>query len=649
MQVGFTVICKDQEVEFRFLGRRLDDPRSLVSLCQCADHTAVLMGRLDYRREFLAKLGPQLPAELARECATNDAALALAAYRCQGRDGVARLEGDYSLVIWDGRQQRLLGSRDPLGGYPLFWTQAGGSFALGTSLQALLSQLPGRSLDRDYLAEFMVLPVRSMLETADERTVYEGAQRVLAGTMLEFRLPAGTIERHRYWDWSERQADPGTDRLEEIGARFGELFRDSVRERMRGRTAAHLSGGMDSTSVALVARNCLAARPGAAPLDTLSLEYHELPCLAREKPYLESVLAEQNGMAAHRVAADNLLDFDSFQWAPLHDEPCPWLWSQAPEMALLDRAEQVGAQSVLSGHGADGLLEMMPYYLTGMLRRGRVLGAWREACRWAAAANCSPWKFLGPFGLDNLLPAWARAGVMTMFRGGYAAWNRQTQWTIAPWILPNFARQHQLRRRTLANIRRVFSSCRPVELSLAVHAISESANDFTRWHLAAPRGIHLAHPFLDPRVLSFCLGTQTRLRREPTQQKPVLAEAMRDVLPERIGRRPRKGNFNEVYFRGLAKNHSALEELIHRSRVEDLELLDKNILLDCLHRGALGTADAMLGLSRLNHTLSLLKWLALQEEQRQVGTAPMQITPATVALVFPAANRPRQFQRQTTS
>jgi asparagine synthase (glutamine-hydrolysing) len=625
MQVGFTVVCRDRDVEFQILGRDAGDPRSLVSFHRFGNLAAILMGRLHYRKEVLAQVGPDLPQRLARECQADDAALAVAAYRLWGREGLTRLEGDFSVVVWDGGEQRLLASRDPLGGYPLFWTQTGTTLALGTSLQPLLTLRPARSLDLDYLADYVVLPFRSMRELPNERSAYEGVQRLVAGTVLSVRLPGGAVERHRYWDWLERQVDPGTDRLEEVEARYGALLRGAVRERLHGTATAHLSGGMDSTSVALIAAEQAAAEPGAAPLHTLSLVYDKLPSLARERPYLESALRRQHGVVAHQVAADDLLDFNCFQTAPAHDEPWPWLCSQTQEQALVERAANAGAASILTGHGADGMLELQPYYLTDLLRRGRLFAAWGEACRWAAAANCSPWKFLGPFGVANLLPAWARAGLGPLVRGGYAAWKTQSPWTIAPWIRPAFARRYGLRGRALANLRSTYSSCRPVGLSVALHGIGESANDFSRWYLAAPRGIHLAHPFLDPRVLCFGLGMQTRLRREPGRQKPVLAEAMRGVLPEEIRRRPGKGHFNEVYFRGLARNRSALEALIDQAHVDDLDMLDKTVLRECLHRAALGTADHMLGLSRLNSTLSLLKWLALENERPSIPPAPARV------------------------
>ena len=64
----------------------------------------------------------------------------------------------------------------------------------------------------------------------------------------------------------------------------------------------------------------------------------------------------------------------------------------------------------------------------------------------------------------------------------------------------------------------------------------------------------LTHPFLDPRVFSLGLGTLSRVRPQPGAQKPILAAAMRGILPECILNRPGKGHFNEAYYMGLSRN-----------------------------------------------------------------------------------------------
>jgi asparagine synthase (glutamine-hydrolysing) len=259
---------------------------------------------------------------------------------------------------------------------------------------------------------------------------------------------------------------------------------------------------------------------------------------------------------------------------------------------------------------------MQPHHLTDLLRRGRLWAAWAEAARWARAENCSAWKFLGPFGLANLLPAWLRAGLGTWWRRGYAGWRRQNEWTIAPWILPDFARRSGLRGRALANIRRTFHACRPVGLSLALRGVREHHGDFNRWYLAAPQGMVLTHPFLDPRVLSLGLGIQSRVRPQPGAQKPILAAALRGILPDRIRKRPGKGHFNEVYYVGLSRNLPGLEALVRQAPVDDLGLFDKAALLDCLQQAALGNAASIHSLTRLNSTLCFLKWVSLQDRGR---------------------------------
>src|SRR4051794_20563949 len=111
MNVGFTVLCQGPEVR-------------------------------------LAINAPEGQGGPAR-CAAGDAGLALAMYREFGLEALERLEGDFALALWDARAARLIGLRDPLGGYPLYWTEAGATFALGTCLTPLLQVLGRRSLSPD--------------------------------------------------------------------------------------------------------------------------------------------------------------------------------------------------------------------------------------------------------------------------------------------------------------------------------------------------------------------------------------------------------------------------------------------------------------------------------------------------------------------
>jgi asparagine synthase (glutamine-hydrolysing) len=609
MKIGFTAITVSNDVEFRLFGNRTGKQSGLITLAQDSGQRAILFGRLYYRADLLA----QLPEPSTRGNQASDADLALAMYKHFGSEGLTRLEGDFALVIWSPREGRLIGVRDPMGGYPLFWTQQGETIAVSTSMRRLVELLPGCSLNSNYLAEFLVLPGCGVSELPGEECVYQGIHRVQPGSMIEVHVPSRHITREVYWKWLDQMVDPGTERLDEIAAQYGELLRRAVRERLRGRVACHFSGGMDSTAVALLARQELQSRMGE-PLHALSLVYDKFPVLAGEKAYISEALGQQDGLIPHEVRGENCLDFDVCGNPPHHEEPWASLWRSGMNKALVDSAAQSGADTVLTGFGADEMLHIPPLHLTELLRKGRPWAAWQEAARWARAGNCSAWQLLCPFGINNLLPPWIRPGLGHLLRGGYTSWQNQRQWSIAPWILPSFARQYSLRGRAIEHLRRTYSSCRPVSLSVALAATTYNAGDVVRWSLAAQHGIVTAHPFFDSRVVGFGLGMQTRLNLEPGRQKPVLGEAMRDILPESIRNRRLKVHCNEVYYLGLARNLRALEELVQTAPIDDLHILNKDTLLKCLQQAALGIAGDAAGVDRLTLTLSLLKWLSMRAE-----------------------------------
>lgn len=336
MTIGFTILRNAGGVELRLAqpeGPARTRP-ALVSLARDRRGAAVLLGRLLYRDDVLARLPEPRAGNEA-----SDAELALAVYRHEGQNGLERLEGEFSLVVWDSVQRRLLALRDPLGAWPLFWFVRGETAAVSTSLAALVSLQPGRSFDLDFLAEYLMRPYPAA-ELPCERTAFESVHRILPGTLLEID-PAGQVSRRRTWDWGSRIEPVVGITLEEAGTRFAQLFRQAVRQRIgRGPVAADLSGGMDSSSVVCAAR---AALPGGQPLHTLSLVYDH-PSLAGERGYIDLVVRQGGSVVPHYLHADAALDFDWFREdIPTHDEPCSGLRGLAMQRLLVDAADRAGA------------------------------------------------------------------------------------------------------------------------------------------------------------------------------------------------------------------------------------------------------------------------------------------------------------------
>jgi asparagine synthase (glutamine-hydrolysing) len=592
MQVGFAVVIRGEAAEIQFYGRRPNEPRSLVAHTRHGRRHAVLMGRLTYRSELLARLPPELAAP------ADDAALALAAYRHWGPQGLARLEGCFALAIWDGDEGLLLGARDPFGGYPLFWTRHPDGVACGTVLPPLLRLLPSSRLSLDYLAEFLSLPGGMVAEPLTRQSVYEGIFRVAPGGSFEARTADGQVRERRHWDWLERMVDPGSDRLEELAELVQAGLRRAVTEQLRGVIASHVSGGMGSTAVALLARDWLRNQPGQPPVHAISATYERLGGLDRETPYVEAALARP-GLVPHRVPADGLLDYDGFADPPRHDEPCGGLFRMAALAKLVDVVATAGADTLLTGEGADALVDQRPHWLADLLRHGRLWSAWREARAWGRAYNRSAWHYLWAYGLAHLAPAAWLAGP-----------ERQGPGNVAPWIRPDFARAHGLRQREL---RYRETQGQSATVSAALSVLRFSCGDGVRWYAAAPLGVALVHPFLDPRFVGLCLGIQARYRQRPGGQKPLLAQAVRDVLPEAIRLRRRKSHYNAIVHAGLARNLPVVEGVIRDAPDDCLGVFDRAVMLQSLQEAAVGYVPSG-SLDRMNLSLSWLKWCSLQGE-----------------------------------
>jgi asparagine synthase (glutamine-hydrolysing) len=549
--------------------------------------TVVLLGELHYRADLHA--GPGRP---------DDAERIARVYRRSGRRGLAALEGDFAVMVYDRPAGRLLVARDPMGGHPVYHERIGRQVVIATGLAAL-HRRRGRpaGLDVDHLAGYLAgrSPVN---EPAGTSTPFVGVERVPAGASLEVELPALTTTVRPLFAPVEVTVERGAT-PSDAAAEYREVLAAAVGERAVGRVACHVSGGLDSSAVLRCAADA-AAQGRCTLMAGVSVVYRDLPLLARETPYVEHALAMAPGLPSVRLDGDALLDFDAFADPPPHDEPYPGLWRIGMDRALTLAAAGAGAQRVLTGVGADEVLDTHPFHLADDLRRGRPARAWREARRWAMADNTDPWTVLRPFGLEPLLPS-----------------RRRRVPDVPPWIRPEFARQAALAERLERRSADGADPRPPAALEFALAGIRSRIGDPVRWAVAHPAGLSVAHPFLDRRVLRAGLGVVASTRPDPVPGKPLLRAAMRDRLPEPILTRRRKGHFNEVYYRGLLRNRDRLVDLVHHPAVAGTGILDADAVAATLDRAASGALGVPV-VHQLNLALTLARWL-LQEAQRGPG------------------------------
>lgn len=607
---GFALVQRQGTLTLEvYAGRQSDAGATFTSYHRSPAGLAVVLGRLYYRRDLLDRLGgargsglPQAPT-----AALDNARLVMAAYECWGRDGFSVLEGDFAAALYDARERRLIGVRDTLGGYPLYYVAGQSVTAFATCLGPLTHLLPSTRVSTTALADYLLLRGFGYQQPDRDASIIEGVGRVRIGQCVDLELGSGAAHSSVYWTWAGTIAncevaerDPG-----EIEERFAGLLGDAVRERCTGTTAAQLSGGMDSTAVAL-----LAAERMSRPLHTVSLVYERWSGLAQETRFLHEALQASPALVPQLLRADDIHDFSRFATPPPTDEPWPGLYRVGTEAAMYDAAAAVGATSMLTGAGGDEVVDALPFDVADRLRAGKPRSAWRLATQWAAGQNRNVWGVFGPYGVLPLVPAPLRGGLGTVLRRGRATWRKLDDTWIPPWIRTDFAHEHGLYDRAIRSLRQAQALDRSLQVSESLHMITARSGDMIRWYLGAPRGIHTGNPFLDPRVFRYGLAARGRLSFQPERQKPLLADAMRGVVPDAIRNRRRKGNFNEAYFIGLSRHADQLEAMIESAPVDDLGFLDKAVLTRCFREYRMARASNQRAFGRMTIILSILNWLS---------------------------------------
>ena len=205
--------------------------------------------RLDNRDDILAQIGVA-----ARDAmAWPDAKIVLTAWEKIGDALWPKLRGPFAAVIWDPRSRVLTLARDHLGLNVVMWHRSEQFFAFATMPKGLfaLPDVP-RELNEEKFADFLVL------NHADHATtLYRQIFRLPPAHMAKVAAN-GSMVQHRYWSTADVEAVRlGSDQAYADGLR--ECLDRAVRRQMRSAhpIGSHLSGGLDCSSVSMLAARAL--------------------------------------------------------------------------------------------------------------------------------------------------------------------------------------------------------------------------------------------------------------------------------------------------------------------------------------------------------------------------------------------------------
>jgi asparagine synthase (glutamine-hydrolysing) len=287
----------------------------------------------------------------ARDLRLTDAEFILAAYERWGDDCVKHLLGDFAFAIWDERRQRLFCARDHFGVKPFFYTHTADSFNFSSTLNELKVST---TLNEIAVGDYLLFGVNQDQST----TIFKDIQRLPPGHTLI--VENNQIKIQRYWAPSLpaeiRFRDPDS-----YVERFSELLTLAVQDRVRtARVAVSMSGGLDSTSLAAIAREHSTVGAFAVVYDTLIPD--------QERRY-SSLAAERLDIPITHLNADPYSLFDE-QVPGDMDQPEPFLLSPlTAQFHTLLRLCENFAPVGLTGYDGDSFMNEPRVKMRTRIRR----------------------------------------------------------------------------------------------------------------------------------------------------------------------------------------------------------------------------------------------------------------------------------------
>jgi asparagine synthase (glutamine-hydrolysing) len=532
--------------------------------------------RIDNRAELVSRL--HLDARPIGEL--SDSQIILAAYERWGEACADQLLGAFAFVIWDAPRNQLFCARDHLGVKSFYYYLSERFFCFASEIKAILG-LPGVPCR---LNEVRVADHLSSLLEDKTHTFYQEIYRLPPAHKM--CIQANRASKELYWT-----LDPNHEITlpsdEEYVESFRELFSGVIRDNLRSAfpIGSQLSGGLDSSSITCIARDLLTI-DNRSTLKTFSFTFDE-EAPYDELPFINHVLAQNSvtpcfgrgDLSGPLTYIDSFLDCAD---EPFHLPNFFQTWD------LFKLIQTHGIRVVLDGLDGDSTISHGWTYLTELAEAGR----WRELRAEIEASislneKNSSLEILKRHGIPALqkraqngqwlrfisdtgeiakhfqIPRWSliyRHGIRPVVAAPVRRirnWRRATTSVkeVGPFINEDFAYHIGLRERVqeVAGAR-----LQPPQTERESHWYGLTTGLFSHVlekmdSLAAPFGLDVRHPFMDKRLIQFCLALPPQQKRNQGWDRLILRRAMTGILPSEVQWRPNKADFSVNFVRGMLR------------------------------------------------------------------------------------------------
>ncbi len=448
-------------------------------------------------------------------------------YQIYGLAFLERLEGGFSLALWDPQKRQLLLAIDRLGLETLFVTQGHGRLLFASRLSAVAVAKSRVDVNPAALVQFL-------LHTAVPAplTIYKDIERIEPGTMLV--CERGNIRRSKYWDLSYEESTAGND--EDWARQLQDNMRQAVQSHLKNcppeRLGSYLSGGTDSSSILAFASEV------QAPLSTFSIYF--------ENPRYDEIgfarTAARHFHANHHEkclqagdAADALPKIVDYFDEPFANSSA----IGAYHCARL--ARESGANVLLAGDGGDELFAGNERYasdrkfslyhsLPALLRNGLIKPVTRLLP--SEGRLSLPGRYIRRAEIPNPLRMYSYYYFLSEPAGEVFEPDLLEQTPVDTWLdIP--CRHFQSAPQASSELNRLLYL--DVKMTLADNDVRKVRGT------AEMAGVQVRFPFMDHHLAEFAGKIPSRLKLKGFEKRYIFKQAMKGILPDEILRKKKHG------------------------------------------------------------------------------------------------------------
>jgi asparagine synthase (glutamine-hydrolysing) len=453
-------------------------------------------------------------------------------YETFGEKGFAKMNGMWAFSIYDKISNTLVLSRDQFSMKPLFYYQDAENFYFSSEIKQLLPLVKEKAPNKSALTTYL----KQGVIDSNSDTFFNDIKRVEAKTNLTINLNTQMIQHYQYWDFERFSTSSNTEE------EFRFLLEDSVKLRMRSDVpvGCMLSGGLDSSSISVIANKL---NPQIETFSVVSADKK-----MSEEPFID-IVVNQMKMRNYKLNFDANHVIKNFETVLNHqDEPFFNLSVLAGYSILKRVKEDTNIIVLLNGQGGDellmGYLKYFLFYEKDILNKGQYAKA--MGLMLSAIFNRTILNQFDFGKAKRYLP-----GHLTK-KSSYI--NDSRCELVDTWSF------NDMRHRQILDIDK---------FSIPALCRYEDRNSMAN-------SLEMRMPFLDYRLVSFCLNLSNDLKIKNGWTKYILRKVMTDLPKEIRYRRDKKGFSvpEEHFLRNELKNE--ILSIKDYSILDEIGVIDKN-------------------------------------------------------------------------